>query len=76
MPYVDTHLHLDQEEFDADRDTVIDRSRQAGVEAMVSVGISAGSSQDTLRLAETRKEVYAAVGIQPNYCAQAAEDDV
>jgi TatD DNase family protein len=75
MPYIDTHLHLDQEEFDADRDAVIERSRQAGVEAMLSVGISADSSQATLRLAETHEDIYAAVGIQPNYCAQATEDD-
>ena len=75
MPYVDTHLHLDQEEFDADRDAVVARSRQAGVEAMVCVGISADSSRAALRLAETCEEVYAAVGIQPNYCAQAAADD-
>ena len=75
MPYIDTHLHLDQEEFDADRDAVIERSRQAGVEAVISVGISADSSQATLRLAETHEDVYAAVGIQPNYCAEAAGDD-
>jgi TatD DNase family protein len=75
MPYVDTHVHLDQEEFDADRDAVIARSRQAGVEALVCVGISADSSQSTLRLSETCEGIYAAVGIQPNYCAQAAADD-
>jgi TatD DNase family protein len=75
MPYVDTHVHLDQEEFDADRGAVVARSRRAGVEAMISVGISADSSQATLRLAETYGEVYAAVGIQPNTCAQAAADD-
>jgi len=75
MPYVDTHVHLDQEEFDADRDAVLARSRQADVEAMVGVGVSADSSQATLRLAETREGVYAAVGIQPNYSAQAAAGD-
>jgi TatD DNase family protein len=75
MPYVDTHVHLDQEEFDADRDALLARSRQAGVEAIVCVGISVDSSQATLRLAETCEGVYAAVGIQPNYCAQAVADD-
>ena len=75
MPYVDTHVHLDQEEFDADRDAVLARSRQAEVEAIVCVGVSADSSQATLRLAETREGVYAAVGIQPNYSAQADDDD-
>ena len=75
MPYVDTHVHLDQEEFDADRDALLARSRQAGVEAIVCVGISADSSQAILRLAETCEGVYAAVGIQPNSSARAAADD-
>ncbi len=75
MPYIDTHVHLDQEEFQADRDAVVARSRQAGVEAMVCVGISADSSQATLRLSESHQGVFAAVGIQPNYCAEAAEGD-
>ena len=75
MAYIDTHAHLDQEEFGQDRDAVVVRGRQAGVEAMVCVGISAESSRAAVRLAETRQDVYAAVGIQPNYCAQAAEGD-
>ena len=75
MQYVDTHAHLDQGEFDADRDAVIARGRQAGVETIISVGIGADSSEATLRLAETHREVYAAVGVQPNYCAEAAAGD-
>ena len=75
MTYIDTHVHLDQEEFDADRDAVIARSRQAGVRTILSVGITAGSSEATLRLAETYPEIYAAVGIQPNYCGEAAHGD-
>jgi TatD DNase family protein len=75
MPYVDTHIHLDQEEFDADRDGVIARSLRAAVETLITVGISADSSRAGLRLAETHATVYAAVGVQPNYCAEAAEGD-
>ncbi len=75
MAYVDTHVHLDQEEFDGDREAVIARGRPAGVEAMVCVGISADSSLAALRLAEAHEDLYAAAGIQPNYCAQAADDD-
>ncbi|OHB65918.1 MAG: hydrolase TatD, partial [Planctomycetes bacterium RBG_13_63_9] len=75
MPYIDTHAHLDQEEFDVDRDAVVARSRLAGVETIVCVGISADSSQATLAFAETYPHVYAAVGIQPNYCAGAAAGD-
>jgi TatD DNase family protein len=75
MRYIDTHVHLDQEDFDADREAVVARSREVGVEAMVCVGISADSSRATLALADEHPDVYVAVGIQPNYCAQAAEGD-
>ena len=75
MPYIDTHVHLDQPEFDADRDAVIDRFRRAGVEAVLTVGISADSSGEAIALAASCDAIYAAVGIQPNYCAEAAAGD-
>lgn len=75
MAYFDTHVHLDQPEFDADRDAVLRRARQAGVETIVCVGVSADSSRAALSLAETHRDVYAAAGIQPNDCGRAAEGD-
>jgi TatD DNase family protein len=75
MPYVDTHVHLDQSEFDGDREAVIERARQAAVEAIVCVGITADSSEAALKLACDHQSIHAAVGIQPNYCAEAAEGD-
>jgi TatD DNase family protein len=72
---VDTHAHLDVEEFNADRPAVIARARQAGVAAVICPGITADSSLAAVRLAEAEEGVFAAVGIQPNYCAQAAAGD-
>lgn len=34
MTYIDTHIHLDGEEFDADRDETVSRAREAGCAAM------------------------------------------
>jgi TatD DNase family protein len=73
--YIDTHAHLDQEEFAADRDAVVLRARQASVETIVCVGVSADTSQSALRLAEQFAEIRAAVGIQPNSCAEALPGD-
>jgi TatD DNase family protein len=75
MHLFDTHCHLDQPEFDDDRLAVIERARQAGVTQMLAVGITAESSEATLRLAQSQPGVCAAVGIQPNYCGQAAPGD-
>jgi TatD DNase family protein len=75
MPLIDTHAHLDQEEFDADRAAVIARAATAGVERMVAVGVTVNSSAAVVRLAADYPTVYAAVGIQPNYCAEAKPGD-
>ncbi|HQU46481.1 MAG: hydrolase TatD [Planctomycetia bacterium 21-64-5] len=75
MHLFDTHAHLDQPEFDADRAEVIDRARQAGVETILAVGITADSSLACVELAAKHSGILAAVGIQPNYCGQAASSD-
>lgn len=72
---IDTHAHLDAEEFDQDRDDVIARALQSGVEAVICPGTTADSSLATLHLAEEHEALHAAVGIQPNYCAEAAPGD-
>jgi TatD DNase family protein len=75
MQLFDTHAHLDQPEFDDDRDEMIARARQAGVTGMLAVGITAETSRACVELAGRHDEIYAAVGIQPNYCGAAAADD-
>ena len=72
---IDTHTHLDDEQFDGVRDAVIQRARDAGVEGIVAVGTTASSSRTVVDLASQHDGVYAAVGIQPNYCGEAAEGD-
>ena len=72
---VDTHAHLDQPEFAADREEVIARAQAAGVAAILCVGIAAESSRAAVALAEQHPGIFAAVGIQPNYATQAAAGD-
>jgi TatD DNase family protein len=75
MALIDTHAHLDQEEFDQDRADAIARAADAGVLAVVAVGTTAQSSEATVRIAERFDGVWAAVGIQPNYAGQAERGD-
>ena len=72
---IDTHAHLDQSEFDDDRDEVIERARSAGVERILAVAVGAESAQASVQLAADHEMIYAAVGIQPNYCAEAKAGD-
>ncbi|TWT37669.1 putative deoxyribonuclease YcfH [Posidoniimonas corsicana] len=72
---IDTHAHLDQDAFDADRTEVIRRAVDAGVEHVVAIGVTADSSEACVRLAEEHGPVSAAVGIQPNDVAEAKPGD-
>src|SRR5262245_40361239 len=75
MQLFDTHSHLDQPEFDADRVEVLARAREAGVENIIAIGISADTSAACVKLAAEYEGVYAAVGLQPNYLAEAGPTD-
>jgi TatD DNase family protein len=71
----DTHAHLDDEAFAPDLNAVLARAEQAGVAAILCPGITADSSEAAVRLAAEQAGLVAAVGIQPNYCAQAEAGD-
>lgn len=66
MNLTDTHCHLDYDWFDEDREEVIARAVDGGVEKMIIPGIDIQSCRRGLKIAETHPEVYAAVGIHPN----------
>lgn len=62
---IDTHAHIGREEFDQDRDQVIERARAAGVSLIVEAGTDAASSRGALALARRQPLVRAAVGFHP-----------
>jgi TatD DNase family protein len=72
---IDTHVHLDDPQFEDCRDDVVQRAVQAGLSAIISVGTTADSSEQTVALARQYRSVFAAVGIQPNYVAETQADD-
>ncbi len=61
----DTHTHLDSPKFDGDRDSVIARAREAGVELLVNIGFNRETIPTTMALAEKHDFIYAAVGWHP-----------
>ncbi|MFZ0760788.1 MAG: TatD family hydrolase [Candidatus Sulfotelmatobacter sp.] len=66
--YVDSHAHLDGKQFDSDREQVIARAREAGVQTMVAIGNGDGPEQVEcgIRLAEKYDFIYATLGIHPH----------
>lgn len=73
--FFDTHAHLDQDDFQADRAEVIARATAAGVLDIVCIGVTANSSARCVELAAEYPSLHAAVGIQPNYVHEAAPGD-
>lgn len=69
FPLVDTHAHLDDEAFDADRDQVLNRARAAGVSAIINVGYAEARWSSTLALARDQPDVYAVLGVHPRDAA-------
>jgi len=66
---VDSHCHIDGEAFDADRDEVVERAREAGIAAMLTIGTGDPHSDDfrkAVDVAETYENVYASVGVHPH----------
>jgi TatD DNase family protein len=69
MQLIDSHAHLDFSQFDADRDTVVERARGAGLVAILNVGADLPSSRAAVALADTYDFIYAAVGVHPHDAA-------
>lgn len=61
----DTHCHLDLDKFDPDREDVIQRALDAGVNRILIPSLDLDSSQAAIRLAEAHPAVFAAVGFHP-----------
>ena len=66
---VDSHAHLQHARFDADRDDVIRRAAEAGIERILVPGWDVPSSEAALELAERHAIVDAAVGVHPHDAA-------
>jgi TatD DNase family protein len=70
---IDTHCHLHDRKFDADRDDVVWRARAAGLSAMLTVGEDLADSREAIEVA-ARYEISAAVGIHPHEAKHAPSD--
>lgn len=62
---IDTHVHLDEEAYAPDREEMIARQREAGVEAMIIPGVNAASIDAILDICRRHPYCYAALGFHP-----------
>jgi TatD DNase family protein len=73
--YVDAHCHVQFEQYDADRDELIEKMREQGVAGVV-VGCDTESSQKALVLADKYEHLYASVGHHPNHTGVFQEEKI
>ncbi|HLH00030.1 MAG TPA: TatD family hydrolase [Bryobacteraceae bacterium] len=78
MSLIDSHCHLDSPEFDSDRDEVIQRALDAGIEKMVAIGTGQGPPdlEAGVRLADRYELFYATAGVHPHDAAKASPADL
>jgi TatD DNase family protein len=72
----DTHCHIDVEEFDADRDAVLQRAQAAGVTHMIVPAVHRPGWKFLLEYCRAHTGLYPALGLHPVYLSQHTDDDV
>jgi len=70
---VDSHCHLNFEDFNEDRDAVLARAAEAGVGALQTICTRLSQFNQVLAIAEAHPNIWCSVGIHPHHVAE--EDD-
>lgn len=75
MVLYDSHVHLDEECYDEDRQAVIQRAFDQGLYGMINIGSDMASSARSIVLAQQYPTIYSAVGIHPHEAEGTCEAD-
>lgn len=77
MPVIiDSHCHIDFNDFDADRDDVIQRAQQLGVEKIIVPGVQRTSWDRVRHCCDTYSALYPCYGLHPYFIAEHNSDDI
>ncbi|MFP4475617.1 MAG: TatD family hydrolase [Desulfatibacillaceae bacterium] len=74
MRIIDSHCHIDDKSYDKDRAEAVQRAVEAGVAAMVVVGITPKNCERVVALAERHPECWCSVGVHPHDASSCSED--
>lgn len=72
----DSHCHIDDPRFDADRPEVLARAEAAGIDHLVVPGVSASTWHRTRRVCAHDARLHATFGLHPYFIAQHAREDL
>lgn len=72
----DSHCHVDEPKFDADREDVLLRMREAGVTRYAVIGSDMATSRHCMDFARRHEGCYAAIGIHPHEASGMKDEDL
>jgi TatD DNase family protein len=72
---IDTHVHLNADQFKDDLEQVINRALEADVKKMIVVGFDPVTNKRAIELAETYDFIYATIGFHPTEAINVSEED-
>ena len=74
MEFFDSHMHIDDSQFDEDREEVVKKIYNAGVTKAIDLGCDINSSKKVLEIANNVDFIYAAVGLHPEEIPQSEDE--
>ena len=74
MIFFDSHMHIDDEQFDNDREDVIKKINNLGVTKAIDLGCDIKSSKKVIDIANNTDFIYAAVGLHPEEIPQTEDE--
>ncbi len=74
--FFDTHTHLDDKKFDADRDELIASLKSQGLSLLVNIGADIKSSKKSIELSGKYDFIYASVGVHPSDTGKLTDSDI
>ncbi|HWL25005.1 MAG TPA: TatD family hydrolase [Ureibacillus sp.] len=74
--FIDTHVHLNADQYDEDLQEVIDRALEAKVEKMVVVGFDRKTIERAMKLADDYDFIYAVIGWHPVDAIDCTDEDL
>ena len=76
MDIIDSHCHLDFEEFDGDRESVLENARNQGVSGFIVPGVKKATWQPLISLCDQYSDVHYALGMHPMFMSDHALKDI
>ena len=76
MQLVDTHCHLDLADFDADREQIIKRCHQSGIDQIIVPAIESSGWKKLLEISAQQTELFPALGLHPVFIKNHNDEDI